>query len=71
MVKADKEKLGKLLDYWIGHNKEHGDELREWADKIRGSAEVRSYMLEAAKQMDSANQFLTKALQSLKAKQTD
>lgn len=73
MVKADKEKLSRLLDYWIGHNKEHGDELREWADKVRGSAsaEVRAHMLEAAKQMNSANQFLLKALETLKAKRTD
>jgi rubrerythrin len=72
LVKADKEKLSRLLDYWIGHNEEHGDEFREWADKVRGSAsdEVCAHIFEAAKQMDRANQFLLKALETLKAERT-
>jgi len=30
---SDKEKLKKLLEYWIKHNEEHADTYREWSQK--------------------------------------
>jgi hypothetical protein len=67
LVEADKEKLNRLLDYWIEHNKEHGDEFREWAEKTEsftGTA-VRDHLLGAAQQMDEVNEFLLMALDKL------
>jgi hypothetical protein len=71
MAEGEKDKLVTLLNYWISHNSEHGDEFREWAEKLRGSGsgEVYAHILEAAQQMDKANQFLLKALEMLKAEQ--
>jgi hypothetical protein len=68
MVEADKEKLTKLLDYWIEHNREHRDEFVEWAEKTKGFAgvTVHGHLLEAAQQMDKANEFLLMALEGLK-----
>jgi thymidylate kinase len=67
LVEADKERLSRLLDYWIEHNKEHGDEFREWAEKagsFTGTA-IRDHLLEAAQQMDKVNEFLLMALDRL------
>ena len=68
MDETDKEKLVKLLDYWIEHNREHRDEFVEWAEKAKDFAGVaaHSYILEAAQQMDRASQFLFRALEELK-----
>jgi hypothetical protein len=27
------DRLRTLVDYWIDHNQEHADEMRQWADK--------------------------------------
>jgi len=72
VVESERDRLLTLLDYWIKHNSEHRDEFVEWADKARGSAndEVYAYIFEAAQQMDRANQFLLKALETLKAERT-
>ena len=68
MAKADREKLIKLLDYWIEHNREHKDEFVEWAEKAKGFARgtVHTHILEAALYMDRANEFLLGALEELK-----
>ena len=67
MNKSEMEKLKILLDHWIEHNKEHGDEFREWAEKARdlGEAVVQQDMLDAAQYMDKASDSLVKALEEL------
>ena len=71
MVQADKEKLLKLLDYWMEHNTEHGDEFKEWAERAEGwaGAAVRDDLLAAAQQMESANEFLLRALDGIRGSQ--
>lgn len=68
MAESERDRLVTLLNYWIKHNNEHRDEFKEWAKKIRGSGsdEVCALILEAAQQMDRANQPLFKALEILK-----
>jgi len=67
MDKSEIEKLRILLDHWIEHNKEHGDEFRQWAEKARdlGEAVVQENMLDAAQYMDKAGESLLRALQEL------
>ncbi len=67
MENSEMEKLKILLDHWIEHNKEHGEEFREWAEKARdlGKAVVHEDMLDAAQNMDKASESLRKALQEL------
>ena len=67
MSKSDLEKLRILLKHWIEHNKEHGEEFREWAEKARGIGEVAVHrdMLVAAQYMDEAGESLLKALEEI------
>jgi hypothetical protein len=66
-MKNDKERLIVLLKYLIGHNKEHGQELRELAMKAKGmvTETIQSHILEAAQRMDESVEFLMKALSEL------
>jgi len=60
------EKLPILLDYWIEHNSEHEQEVREWADKVTTlSNEVAQQLREAAAKMAAASAELMKAKQAL------
>jgi len=63
----EKEKLRMLLAHWIEHNKEHGKEFREWAEKAMdlGEAAVQEDMLDAAQNMDKASESLLRALEEL------
>ena len=67
MENSEMEKLKILLDHWIEHNKEHGEEFREWAEKARalGEAVVQEDMLDAAQHMNQASESLLKALEEL------
>ena len=67
MEKSEMEKLRILLGHWIEHNKEHGEEFREWGEKARalGKAVVQQDMLDAAQYMDKASDSLVKALEEL------
>lgn len=67
MNKSEMEKLKILLDHWIEHNKEHGEEFREWAEKARdlGEAVVHEDMLDATQHMNKASESLLKALEEL------
>ena len=67
MDKSETEKLKILLNHWIEHNKEHGEEFREWAEKARdlGEAVVQEDMLEAAQCMNKASESLLRALEEL------
>jgi nickel/cobalt exporter len=70
MGNAEREKLKILLNHWIEHNKEHSQEFREWAEKAKGlgEAETCDDMLEAAQDMDKANEPLLRASRRLEAK---
>jgi hypothetical protein len=58
----EKDKLRILLPHWIDHNAEHAAEFREWAEK---AGEAEKYMIEAAEQMNAANQALEAALKQM------
>lgn len=63
----ERAKIRALLDYWMEHNREHGQEFREWAEKARllGEDEVAKQILAAAVEVDKANEFLSLALRRL------
>ena len=67
MEGSDKAKIKTLLNYWVEHNKEHSQEIIEWAEKARalGEDEVCEQMLEAVQEMDKANEQLAQALKKL------
>jgi len=61
-----KDELGKLIDYWLEHNREHGQEFLEWAEKAKPLGnEVARSLSAAATKMAEANQFLEKAREVL------
>lgn len=64
---ASTERLIVLLKYLIDHNKEHGQELRELANKAEGAATetAQEYILEAAQRIDESIKSLMKALSEL------
>ena len=68
MEDSDKTKIETLLNYWIEHNKEHSEEIAEWAEKARalGEDDACEQMLEAVEEMDKANELLAQALEKLK-----
>jgi hypothetical protein len=60
-------KLSSLLSYWLEHNKEHGAEFREWADKMAPEQkEVAGQLRQAADSMAEADGYLEKARSLLK-----
>ena len=44
MGSEERAKLRTLLNYWVEHNREHSQELREWADKAKAFGEVEKYL---------------------------
>ncbi len=70
MDSDEKTKLRTLLNYWVEHNKEHSQEFREWAEKVKvfGEAEACEEMLAAAQDMDKASESLSQALRRLEEK---
>ena len=67
MGSDERDKLRTLLNYWIGHNREHSSEFKEWADKARvwGEAEIAEEILQAAQGMDRAGELLSQSLKRL------
>ena len=67
MDSNERAKLRTLINYWVEHNREHSQEFREWADKVKafGEVEVAEEMLQASQEMDKANKFLSRALRRL------
>jgi hypothetical protein len=67
MSNDDRAKLKKLLNYWVEHNQEHGEEFKEWAEKARqmGEAEVAGEILQAVGNMEKVSEILTKTLKRL------
>ena len=72
MSQADREKLTTLLKYWMEHNREHGEEFREWAEKASGFGQLSVHrdIMEAAEQMDRANGLLLRALEALEGERS-
>jgi hypothetical protein len=57
-----KSKLNSLLSYWLEHNREHGTEFREWADKIAvDQKDIAEQLRQAADKMAEADEYLKKA----------
>jgi nickel/cobalt exporter len=65
-----KSQLRALLAYWVEHNREHGEEFREWSEKAgeMGEKEVAAEILEAVKHMDSVTEILSGTLKKLEGK---
>ena len=70
MSNDERKKLVTLLDYWIEHNVEHGQEFREWAEKAEsfGEPEVSEEIKRAADAMDAATGQLVQVKQKLAEK---
>jgi len=64
----DITKLKTLLGYWIEHNREHGQEFREWADKEAVPGDIGEDLRQAAEEMDKASQLLSRAQNKLEGK---
>jgi nickel/cobalt exporter len=67
MSDEETTRLKTLLNYWIGHNREHSQEFKEWAEKVKalGSIEASKEMLQAVREMDKASECLLRALRNL------
>jgi hypothetical protein len=67
MTNDERQKLRTMLRYWLEHNKEHGQEFREWGDRIAklGEIETATKLEQAAQEMDQASDSLSHALRSL------
>lgn len=63
----EEEKIRTLLDYWIEHNKEHGQEFKELAEKMKDTDKpiVSAELLQASIDMDKATEHLFKAREIL------
>ena len=68
MGDSDRKKLEILLDYWIGHNTEHGAEFKEWAVKAKefGEDGVWEDLLAAFRQINEVNKSLLSAAEKLR-----
>ena len=60
-------RLTMLLGHWIDHNREHGAEFRKWADRVGelGEAAAAEDIAQAAREMDKAGGFLSRAMEKL------
>jgi hypothetical protein len=59
------EKAAKLVEHWIGHNNEHADSYRRWAEDFRHHqlAEAAALLDTAAELTRQINQILDQAAQ--------
>lgn len=64
---SGKEKLGKLLPYWIKHNEDHAKTYLEWSKKadIEGLKDVVSCLEKASKLTMSINKLLNEAMKKI------
>lgn len=64
---SDKEKLGKLLEYWIKHNEEHANTYLEWSKKATTEElkDVAEILEEASNTALSLNALFREALKKL------
>jgi hypothetical protein len=63
----DLQKLRILLPHWIDHNRQHGTEYADWADRAAaaGDAAAATMIHEAAEAIRGANDTLQSALDEL------
>ncbi len=64
---SGEEKLAIVLEHWMEHNRGHVREFVKWSEKARGSGHEKTAdgILEAARQMERANEALEDALRDL------
>ena len=64
---TDKERLGKLLEYWIKHNEEHANTYLEWSKKVTTEElkDVAEILEEASNTALSLNALFREALKKL------
>lgn len=69
MGDIDVQEFKKRLGYWITHNREHGDEFKEWSNKAgeAGMTLVKAHLAQATTRMAEATAALKEALKSLKS----
>ena len=60
-----------LLDHWVEHNREHGQEFREWAGQAAalGESAIGDDIVTAAEEMDRAARHPSLALERLQSKE--
>jgi hypothetical protein len=65
----DREKLPIIIRHWIGHNEEHIEEYRQWAERADalGFAGVKARITEAVQEIMQSNNLLQEALKELAA----
>ena len=63
----EKAKMKTLLTYLVEHNREHSQEVKDWAAKAADMGEqgLADEMMRAAGTMDEANALLDKSLKKL------
>ena len=66
-MSSEEEKIKTLLDYWIEHNNEHGQEFKEWAEKMKDADKpvVSAELLQESMDMDKATEHLFNAREIL------
>lgn len=71
MAEDEREKLKILLNYWMEHNREHSQEFEEWANKAKsfGEAQVSEEIVQAAREMDKATEYLSRATRRFEKKE--
>ncbi|MCK4793176.1 MAG: hypothetical protein KAV87_56115 [Desulfobacteraceae bacterium] len=64
---SEREKLGKLLEYWIKHNREHAKTYLEWSKKADSNSleDVVGLLKEASEITMSINDLFEKAIKKL------
>ena len=64
---SDEEKIRTLMHYWIEHNREHSQEFKDWAEKMKDADKpiVSAELLQASMDMDKATEHLFKAREIL------
>jgi rubrerythrin len=64
---SEREKLGKLLEYWIKHNEDHARTYLEWSKKAdsQGLKDIVSLLKEASEMSTSINKLFKKAIKTL------
>ena len=64
---TEKDKMRTLLSYLVDHNREHSQEVKDWAEKARamGIPGLADEMMQAASTMDKANDLLDTSLKKL------
>lgn len=63
----ERERLKVLLEHWIEHNQEHGEEFTRWAEKASdmGETQVGENIAEAVRRLGEVNGFLSQAIEGL------